>query len=239
MLHKTRGIVLRTTKYGDTSVVVRIYTEQFGLQSYIINGVRSVKGKGKASLYQHGNLLDLVVYYKEQGGLMRISESSFAHIYEQMPFNIIKGSLLLFYIELLNRIIREGESQTALFDYLFESLIDLDQTDKKIAAHPIWFLLGMSKYLGSYPHISGGRYFDLQDGVFTDLIPRHMAYLSESDTQTLRSCIEPELRNYDQIKLTATERKRLLHQILQYYQHHVADFGEMRSLDVLESLFRG
>ena len=41
MTHKTKGIVLRTVKYGETSVIVTILTELFGLQSYLINGVRS------------------------------------------------------------------------------------------------------------------------------------------------------------------------------------------------------
>lgn len=238
MLHKVRGIVLRTTRYGDTSIVVQVYTDVFGLQGYIVNGVRTVKGKGKASLYQHGNLLEMVVYHKEQGGLMRVSECAFAHIYEQLPFQVVKGGLLLFYIEILNKIIREGEAQPDLFDFVFESFIDLDQTDKKISAHPIWFLLGMTKYLGAYPHYSDGCYFDLQDGVFTDHIPPHLLYLDQAQTQSLRYCLEPELRNYDQLNLTTSNRKKLLHSLISYYKHHVSDFGEIKSLDVLEGLFR-
>ena len=46
MVHKTKGIVLRTVKYGETSVIVTILTELFGLQSYLVNGVRTSSGKG-------------------------------------------------------------------------------------------------------------------------------------------------------------------------------------------------
>ena len=51
MLHQTKGIVLRTIKYGETSIVVNIFTELFGIQSYLVNGVRasSKKGTGKAN----------------------------------------------------------------------------------------------------------------------------------------------------------------------------------------------
>ena len=45
MLEKTEGIVLNYLKYRDTSIIVRIYTRKYGLQSYIVNGIRSQKSK--------------------------------------------------------------------------------------------------------------------------------------------------------------------------------------------------
>ncbi|MGQ0828308.1 MAG: DNA repair protein RecO, partial [Bacteroidota bacterium] len=39
MIHKTTGIILHTTKYSETSLIIKAYTRQFGLQSYIINDV--------------------------------------------------------------------------------------------------------------------------------------------------------------------------------------------------------
>lgn len=238
MLHKTRGIVLRTTKYGDTSVIVKIYTEQFGVQSYIVNGVRSAKSKGKASLYQHGNLLEMVVYYKEQGSLFRISECRYAHVYERLPFDVVRSALMLFYIELLNRLLREQDAHASLFDFLFSAFIDLDQTDRPLGNHHIWFLLGLCKYLGFYPEIQSGIYFDMREGEFVDIIPHHENFLTPDQTMALRSCMQPELRNYDQLHLTSAMRKTLLHRVLQFYKLHISDFGDLRSLDVLESVFR-
>lgn len=132
MLHKTRAIVFKVTKYSESSVIIKAYTELFGLQSYIINGVRSAKGKSKAALYQHGNLLEMVVYHKQEAGLLRISECGFAHVYENLPFNIVKSSLLIFYLEILNKIVKEQETNDPLFDFLFEIFIELDQTEKPL-----------------------------------------------------------------------------------------------------------
>ena len=77
MVHNTKGIVLRVVKYGETSVIVTIYTELFGIQSYIVNGVRttSKKGASKASLFQPAAILDLIVYHNELKNLQRIKES--------------------------------------------------------------------------------------------------------------------------------------------------------------------
>ena len=66
MTHKTKGIVLRLTKYGETSVIVAIFTELFGIQTYMVNGVRSTKkSSSKANLFQPGAILDLIVYHNE------------------------------------------------------------------------------------------------------------------------------------------------------------------------------
>ncbi|WP_315819946.1 DNA repair protein RecO [Paraflavitalea speifideaquila] len=48
MIHSTKGVVLKTVKYGETSVIVTIYTELFGIQSYLVNGVRTSTKKGRA-----------------------------------------------------------------------------------------------------------------------------------------------------------------------------------------------
>src|SRR6202008_3070019 len=104
-LHKTKGIVLRTVKYGETSVIVTIFTELFGVQSYLINGVRTSakKGTGKASLFQPSAILDLVVYHNELKQLQRIKEFRWDWLYQHILSDVKKNSVALFMIELLTR----------------------------------------------------------------------------------------------------------------------------------------
>ena len=68
MIHKSRGIVIRSVKYGETSLVVSAYTELFGLQQYLVNGVRTSKRNTtvSASQLQVGNILDMVVYQNDK-----------------------------------------------------------------------------------------------------------------------------------------------------------------------------
>lgn len=238
MLHKTRGIVLRNTKYSESSIITKLYTEQFGIQTYIINGIGAKRAKSKSAIFQHGNLLDLVVYHKEIGNIFRISENNFGYIYHDIPFNIVKSSLLLFYIEILNKTLKEHENNSGLFNFLFDNFIDLDEHRKKIANHHIWFLLALSKFLGFYPSVSEGNYFDLREGLFVKTIPDHSNYIPEKLTHTLRNIINPELKNFDQIEITAVERKQLLNYLLSYYKIHLPEFGEVRSIAVLEELFK-
>lgn len=238
MLQKTDGIVLRTTPYSESSVIVKIYTEALGLQTYIVNGVRSAKGKGKAALYQHGNLLDLVVYSGQRGHIFHISEARLAHIYRSLPFDVVKSALLLFYIEILNKAIREEEANPALFHFLFESFIHLDETESVLASHPVWFLLGLSKFLGFYPSASPGKFFAFTEGKFSDAMYAEGYYLDAEISSKLRHVLDPEFVNFDQMHFTHAERRELLQGLLTYYRLHIEGFGTLRSLPVLEEILR-
>ena len=98
MITKTRGIVLNYIKYGDTSIICKIYTEQFGLQSYIINGIRKSKSKN-IGLFQPLNILDLVVYHKKTSGLQRIKESKLDYAYKTLHLDMKKISVCFFLSE--------------------------------------------------------------------------------------------------------------------------------------------
>ena len=65
MLQKTRGIILRNIKFKETSYITSIYTEKYGLLSFIINGVRSGKGAIKPSQIMPLTIADFVIYFKE------------------------------------------------------------------------------------------------------------------------------------------------------------------------------
>ena len=92
MIHKTKGIVLRAVKYGETSLVLTLFTELFGLQSYIVNGVRTIskKGSSKSVFFQPSAILDLVVYHNEYKNLQRIKEYKWAHLYQHVFLRVHK-----------------------------------------------------------------------------------------------------------------------------------------------------
>ena len=73
MYSQTKGIVLSSVKYSESSIICKLYTDKLGLQSYIVNGVR--KKKGGSAYYQPLNILDLTVYHKNNNQLKRIKEA--------------------------------------------------------------------------------------------------------------------------------------------------------------------
>src|SRR6478609_1623235 len=167
MLHKTRGIVFRFTKYGDTSIIVTVFTELFGLQTYIVNSVRSKSARGKIALFQPLTLLDLVVYYKENASIKRIKEFKCLHQYQTLSSDIRKSSLAMFINEMLNKAVKDESHAREIFEFLLNALILLDHQETALENFHLIFLIKLSRFLGFGAHqadeILGVRMLDRQE----------------------------------------------------------------------------
>src|SRR6201989_1112200 len=86
MTHKTKGIVLRTIHYGETSVITSVYTELFGMQSYIVKGVRQAtkKTQSKQMYFQPAAMLDMEVYHNELKNLQFVKEYKWSYLYNKV-----------------------------------------------------------------------------------------------------------------------------------------------------------
>jgi len=241
MLQQTRGIVFKSIKYGETSLISKIYTEHYGLQSYIVKGIRTSKSKMKAGLLQPLTLLDMQVYRRENKNLQYLRELSPAIIFTEIPFDVRKSSVGIFMIEILLQSIKEEETNPVLFNYLFETINELDKTKKSIKDFHLHFLIHLSKLLGFFP--SGNfseknNYFDLQEGIFTSSAPPHPLFLSDNSAKVfsllIQSAIKKSVSDFNN-----SERKELLNNILTYYSLHISNFKTIRSVKVLEEVMRG
>jgi DNA repair protein RecO (recombination protein O) len=221
MLQKTRGIVFRFTKFGETSIIVSIFTEQFGLQSYIVNGVRSKSAKNKIALYQPLTLLNLVVYHREHANIERIKEISCFHPYQSLTADVKKSTIAMFITEIVNKTIKEESHVQEIFSFLTDSLIAIDSLQTAFENSHLIFLIKLSRYLGFGVHhvneIVGGRITD------------------EETEKTLSVLITADYA--DVIHLSNQERKNILDLLLSFYADHIGNFGEIKSVQVLRETF--
>lgn len=242
MTHKTKGIVLRTIKYGETSVVVTIFTELFGVQTYMVNGVRSAKkSSAKANHFQPGAILDLVVYHSDQKAMQRIKEFSWGFLFQQVLSNVIKNSVALYMVELLQKCLKQPEENTLLFYFCEDILIGLDTADRSITANlPLYFALQLPRFFGF--HINDNykeerNILDLQEGDFVTTQPGHPHFM-EGEWARITSQLLKVMQPYElsQFKLNHDTRRKLLLYYQDYYALHISDFGLMRTLAVLEEV---
>lgn len=243
MIHKTKGVVLRSVKFGETSLVVTIFTELFGLQSYLVNGVRTVskKGTSKAALFQSASLLDLVVYRNEFKNLQRIKEFKWAYLYQHIFSDVRKNAVALFMVELLYKCLKEPETNAELFYFIEDSLVHLDAADVSVIANfPLFFALHLAVFFGfriSDENAAGQPYLDLQEGVFTAEQPRHTYYLDDKAaevTSYILKVMQPE--ELADLHLNQEFRRRLLSAYENYYALHIPDFGTLKTLPVLREM---
>ena len=130
MLHKVKGIVLKTTNYSESSVIVQVLTDKFGMQSYLINGVKKPKAKIKMNMLQSLHLLDMVVYHKTNTNIQRVSEIRQTPVFKSIPYDMVKTSIVIFLNEVLYKSIRQQSADDSLFDYIFNAIAWFDETEE-------------------------------------------------------------------------------------------------------------
>jgi DNA repair protein RecO (recombination protein O) len=221
MIAKTRGIVFRFTKFQETSIIVTIFTEQFGLQSYIVNGVRSKSAKNKIALYQPLTLLNLVVYHRENANIERIKEISCLYPYRTLSSDVKKSTLAMFLNELLNKTVKDESHAAETFEFLCQSFISLDSLHAGYENFHLIFMVKLCRYLGfgvyNLNEVLGGRVTD----------PETEALLSKLLTA------EYETTFY----ITNAQRRMLLDLLLKFYLEHMENLGEIKSVQVLKDVF--
>ncbi len=237
MLIKTRGIVLSYLKYRESSIIARVYTERLGVQNYVVNSVRKAKPPGRIALFQPFTLLELVAYVaRGSSGLTRLSEYRCAEPFQTLPYEVQKSSVVLFLSEVVSRAVREEEQNEPLFRFLHDSILAFDRQAAGTENFALVFLLELATYLGF--GISSGA--ELTDQV---IMAGHAPTAhGETGPPTLR------LREFDGyfdelLRDPATStipngrvRHELLHVIIRFYQLHVEQMGEIRSLDILSEV---
>jgi len=239
MLQKTRGIVFKTTDYGDTSIIVQVFTEKFGLQSYIINGAKKPKAKMSSNFFQPLHLLDMVVYHKNTGSVQRIKEVKNSPVLQSLPYDVIKSSIAIFLNEVLYKAVKQQSPEEDLFALIFNAIEWLDHQTEGLANFHLFFLIRLSRYLGFYPdtHLAGtAAYFDLKNGVFNNYKPDGVLYLSQPHTQNFAALLQATFENLAQLKFSNDERRYLIQKLLHYYALHIEGFGNIRSHEVLEEV---
>ena len=236
MLHKTRGIVFKTTDYGESSVIVQVFTEKFGLQSYIINAVKKPKAKISRNMLQPLHLLDMVVYHKNTGQVQRVAELKNVPVLQSIPYDVIKSSLALFLNEVLYKAVRQQSADERLFDFVFNAIEWLDHQNEGIANFHLLFLTRLTRYLGFYPDLLQADYFDMKNGVFSKYKPEGFSYLSPPHTQNFYNLLTCSFEHIQQLKFSNDERRYLIQKLLEYYALHIEGFGNIKSHEVLEEV---
>jgi len=224
MLTTTKGIVLNHINYSETSVIAKIYTENYGLQSYIIKGIRKSKSTTKLSLLEHLSLIEVVAYHKENTSTIRtVKEIKSIYRFQSIPYDIGKSSIALFINEILYKSLYEEEKNTALFDFLFHSIQILDVTPERYADFHLLFMVQYSKYLGFFPrnnYDTNHRFFNLNEG-----------------SEVINTMLITNFEDIAILNLNKFDRRLLLDKMILFYRLHHSGFNKINSHLVLQEVF--
>lgn len=241
MIEKTSGIVLHSFKYGETSVIARVFTREKGVQSYLIPGVRKAKSKIRANLFQPLTMLSMVVYYKERGGLQRIKEVSCPKPFSNIPYDIRKSSVAMFLAEMISQALKEQDVNHDMYDFMEDSLIFFDQAPSPPADFHLHFLISLSRYLGFQPaknHTDGLCYFNMKEGLFQPAFPGHELGMDRELSHYLHVLNTTTAADDSRICPPKSVRRAMLNSTIKYYRLHLDGIKEISSHAVLEEIMR-
>ena len=233
MKYKSRAIALSYIKQGEGSIIARIFTEEKGLQSFIVKGVRAKNAKKKLGLFQPLQLLSINATYLTKNSLQYISEIALEHSQIFDGINMKKNLLSIFVAEVIAKVLLETEKDKTLFKFIWDLRIDLNSLEKINPNFPLIFLIRLSEYLGFSPSKEevNGVYFNMELGGFTNNNQQLKYYIEKDNSIYLRELLE----NKD-INIPYQNRNQILLHLIQYYklQHH--ELKNMTSHLIIESL---
>ena len=240
MLTKTQAIVLHTIKYGETRIIVDMFTRSHGRLSFIVNIPKSTKAKTKKQFFQPLSILEIEVDVRPKLQLQKLSDVRLASPFSSIPFNPHKLTISLFIAEFLYHALRTEQQNTLLYDYVENGILWLDSQADHYANFHLVFLMRLSRFLGFYPnleHYQTGDYFDLRESMFMSVPPLHRDFLYPQEAEKIQVMMRMDYPTMHLFQMSHQERNRLLEVIITYYRLHLTGFPELKSIAVLQALY--
>jgi len=237
MLISTQAIVLQSVKYGDTAAVVKMYTLQCGMLSFIVKGIYNRK-RSKAALLQPLSMLHIEMQLRNNRGLQALHEIRMDAPFTSIPFSLGKTAQALFIAEVLIRAIREEERNDELFGFLHDSLCYLDQYPGELPDFHLKFLLELSRFLGFYPvdnYDTDHPYFQYTDGVFLSFAGE--TCLGRDASEAVNRLMRAGFGDLSTSTFNRQQRRQLTTHLLDFFRWHLPAISGLHTPDVLEEVF--
>jgi len=240
MQTETRAIVLRVLKYGERKLIVDLLTREGSRVSCVATLSAGKSGGMKKSVLGLLNIVDAAIDVRPNRQLQKLQSARIGIPYADIPFDARKMSIALFLAEFLYHSTRDEQHNTALYDFVQNSLLWLDASNVSFANFHLVFMMHVSRFVGFYPNANdyhAGDVFDLRAAAFAATPPQHSDYLSAADAARVNTLLRMQYATMHLFRMSHEERNHIAEIILQYYRLHVPSFPELRSFDVLKTLW--
>jgi DNA repair protein RecO (recombination protein O) len=240
MLSCTKIIILKTIKYGETSLIVSAYTEMYGIQNYLVQGIRKISKSGtKANLYEPGNILQATVYYLPNKNLQRIKEANFETYYLSIKQSVVKNAIITLMAELVYNTLHEPEPNEDLFAFLENTISFCEQHPANILAWlPAFFAVQYTVHLGFALHgtyTAATPYLALKDGLF--ITEKNTTCADSNISEAISALFQMKMEDILIYKNTAVQNTSVLSTCLNYFYLHIPHLPKMKSLEILQAIF--
>ena len=239
MSDKTQGIVLQSLRYGDTSLIVKVFTRESGLKSYMVKGAFNRNAQNRVALFQNLHLINYIEAGNPKKGTMGyLKDVQLKYVFHSLPFVMYKSSIVMYISELLSKTLTEQEKNEPLYDFIEQSLLWLDLVETNYANFPLYFTLELTRHLGFYPksNYEQGFCFDMMEGLFVHDYPVHPYYLDNASANTLSLFLNASIDAACQLPLNVGQRREILDGIITFMRLHAPVMKGFKSHEVLKTV---
>ena len=240
MVVKTEAIVLHSFKYGESRLIVDMFTREVGRLSFIVPLPKTPKSRIKKQYFQPMTLLEIECDVRQRVQLQKLKDVRLLSAYTSVPFSPEKLALSLFTAEFLYHALRSEQCNEPLFAYVCDAMRWLDAVETGFANFHLTFLMRLSRFLGFYPNLDDyvdGCVFDLRAATFSLQVPTHRDFLQPDDAQRIHTLMRMDFPTMRLYRLSRHDRNRIVDVLLYYYRLHIPQFPELKSLGVLQELW--
>ena len=240
MLVKSEAIVLHAFKYGESRLIVDMFTREVGRLSFIVPLPKTPKSRIKKQYFQPMTLLEIECDVRQRVQLQKLKDVRLLSAYTSVPFSPEKLALSLFTAEFLYHALRSEQCNEPLFAYVCDAMRWLDAVETGFANFHLTFLMRLSRFLGFYPNLDDyvdGCVFDLRAATFSLQVPTHRDFLQPDDAQRIHTLMRMDFPTMRLYRLSRHDRNRIVDVLLYYYRLHIPQFPELKSLSVLQELW--
>lgn len=239
MLVRTSALVIHTIKYSEDTLICHCYTLQHGLKSLILKGNKNSKIiKSKVSFLMPLSQIELIIHQTNPNSLGLIKEVKNTYHYQTLHIEPKKIPITLFLADLLKASLKEDVPNESLFNYLLDSLKELDDKIRDFADFHLWFTAELTKFLGFYPNTANRilNHFNLKQGIFTTMVTSEEYCLNEIETALFKRLLLIDFGSGHQNEFNRQQRTKLLQLLLRYYKFHLENFYPPKSVEILAQL---
>lgn len=233
MKYKSLAISLTYIKYGDSSIISKIFTKEKGLQSFIIKGVRAKKSKKKLGYFSPLKLLIIDANFDPKKTLQYLGEVNIAEHIDCVENKMIKKFISCFVAEVSVKVLLENEKNISIFNFIWDTAITLFESKKTNPNFALNYVIRLSSFLGFGPLKSNSKklFFNLETGTFSQ------------EKSSIENCLDEEKSNYLNDLLNETDvsipqktKSDLLKSLLKYYGLHHYNLSGITSHLIIEEL---
>lgn len=215
MVTKTEGLILKKIEYQESSLILKIFTKDFGIISVIAKGAKSAK-KSAYGILRPLNFIEFQFYHQNNKTLFLLKDYQLKFAPDTKNFGIYKTSLAYFMVEVVSHTTSEElepePEKYRYIMYIFEYL----KNHQVYSNFYLCFLIQYVRFLG----------FEISLQMFS----------SQEIVSIVEHLMIPDSM-FKKVEILPGQRKSIYQSLIQFYQFHIPNFKEIQSIQTLEMIF--